>query len=188
MMKKFALLEFWRHLIAKLLLTLFLIPFAFSALEASHIRAGEIIATRIDPFERTYEFTFIGYRDDKTNVRFGDGIFRFGDGDFEEIPLVANEVQISENLFRVEFRLVRTYRSNGAYIASYKENYLNEGIANMNDSDGTTFYVESQIVIDGLVGLNSTPRFTHPPIDDGTIGLAYHHNPVAFDPDEDSLS
>ncbi|MDW3193498.1 MAG: gliding motility-associated C-terminal domain-containing protein [Cytophagales bacterium] len=188
MMKKITLLEFWRHLFIKSCLTLFLFALLISDLEASHIRAGEIIATRIDPFERTYEFTFIGYRDDLTSVRFGNGIFRFGDGEIEEIPTIFNEVQIRENLFRVEFRLVHTYRGNGAYTVSYEEEYRNRGIANMNDSGNTLFYVESQIVIDGLVGLNSTPRFTYPPIDDGTIGLAYHHNPVAFDPDDDSLS
>lgn len=188
MMKKFTLLEFWRQFPVKLCLLLFVCFTSTGDLRASHIRAGEIIATRIDPFERTYEFTFIGYRDNVTGVRFGDGIFRYGDGELEEIPTVTNEVQISENLFRVEFRLIHTYRANGAYIVSYEEDFRNEGIANMNDSDGTAFYVESQIVIDGAVGINSTPRFTYPPIDDGKIGLAYHHNPVAFDPDEDSLS
>ena len=119
MMKKIMLLEFWRHLFIKSCLTLFLFALVISGLEASHIRAGEIIARRIDPFERTYEFTFIGYRDDLTNVRFGDGIFRFGDGEIEEIPTILNEVQIRENLFRVEYRLVHTYRANGAYTVSY---------------------------------------------------------------------
>ncbi len=188
MMKKFTLLEFSRQFPVRLCLILFTFFATLNDLLASHIRAGEIIATRIDPFERTYEFTFIGYRDNVTGVRFGDGVFSYGDGNFENIATVTNEVQISENLFRVEFRLVHTYAANGAYTVSYEEIYRNAGIANMDNSGDTPFYVESQIVIDGAVGLNSTPRFTYPPIDDGKIGLAYRHNPVAFDPDEDSLS
>lgn len=188
MMKKFTLLEFSRQFPIKLCLILFTFFANLNDLLASHIRAGEIIATRIDPFERTYEFTFIGYRDNVTGVRFGDGVFSYGDGNFENVATVTNEVQISENLFRVEFRLVHTYAANGAYTVSYEEIYRNAGIANMDNSGDTPFYVESQIVIDGAVGLNSTPRFTYPPIDDGKIGLAYRHNPVAFDPDEDSLS
>lgn len=179
---------FLRHNSVKPYLMLFIMGLMVVDSWASHIRAGEIIATRIDPFERTYEFTFIGYRDNLTAVRFGDGVFSYGDSDIEQIPPVTNEVQISENLFRVELRLVHTYRANGAYTVSYQEDYRNQGIVNMNDSDGTAFYVESQIVIDGAVGMNSTPRFTYPPIDDGKVGLAYRHNPVAFDPDEDSIS
>lgn len=188
MMKNFTTLEFWRQFLVKSCLLLFVFSLTALDLEASHIRAGEIIATRIDPFQRTYEFTFIGYRDDVSGVRFGLGVFSFGDGNTENIPVITSEVQLAENLFRVEFRLVHTYAANGAYTVSYEEEFRNKGIANMDDSDATAFYVESQIVIDGAVGLNSTPRFTYPPIDDGTIGLAYRHNPVAYDPDGDSLS
>lgn len=188
MMKIFTALEFWRQFLIKSCLILFVLSIAALDLRASHIRAGEIIASRIDPFERTYEFTFIGYRDNVSGVRFGLGVFSYGDGSSENLPEITNEVQISENLFRVEFRLVHNYIANGAYTVSYQEDYRNAGIANMDNSDATAFYVESQIVIDGAVGLNSTPRFTYPPIDDGKIGLAYRHNPVAFDPDGDSLS
>lgn len=177
-----------RQFFFRLFVSLGLLITLSTSIHASHIRAGEIIARRIDNFVPTYEFTFIGYRDNVTSARFGNGIFSYGDGETEEVPLVTNEVQISQNLFRVEFRLVHTYPANGAYTVSYIEEFRNEGIANMASSAGTAFYVESQIVIDGIAGLNSTPRFTFPPIDDGKVGLAYLHNPVAFDPDDDSLS
>ncbi len=187
-MKQLTPLVFRRQLKLRLYLSVLIVFLISTRGNASHIRAGEIIANRADPFQRTYEFIFVGYRDNVTQARFGNGIFSFGDGSTERILPVTNEVQISENLFCVEFRLVHTYAANGAYTVSYEEEFRNQGIANMDDSDATVFYVESQIVIDGAVGMNSTPRFTYPPIDDGKIGLAYSHNPIAFDPDEDSLS
>ena len=177
-----------QQLYARILLILCTAITFSTSLHASHIRAGEIIARRTDNFQLSYEFIFIGYRDNVTSARFGNGVFSYGDGTTEEIPLVTNEVQISENLFRVEFRLLHTYAAGGAYTVSYIEDFRNDGIANMASSASTAFYVESQIVIDGGTGLNSTPRFTFPPIDDGKVGLAYLHNPVAFDPEGDSLS
>ena len=47
--------------------------------QATHIRAGEVIARRVSNL--TYEFTFTGYRDIE-GVPFGQGAFDFGDGDF----------------------------------------------------------------------------------------------------------
>ena len=38
---------------------------------ATHIRAGEIIARRIDNLTFTYEFIFIGYRDTDSGIEFG---------------------------------------------------------------------------------------------------------------------
>ena len=47
---------------------------------ATHIRAGEIIARRVNVQTLEYEFTVVGYTDTRSNVVFGPGIINFGDG------------------------------------------------------------------------------------------------------------
>jgi len=180
-------LKQWNPLITISILVSFLL---IADLQASHIRAGEIIARRIDNFTFTYEFIFIGYRDNDTGVRFGNGTFDFGDGDFLSGPnsFIISETQISANIFRAEFRLVHTFQAPNSYVVSYQEDWRNEGISNMINSGTTSFYVETLIVIDPFFGINNTPILTVPPIDEGSPGVIFIHNAGAFDPDGDSLS
>ncbi len=157
---------------------------------ASHIRAGEIIARRVDPLSFTYEFTFIGYRDNDTGIEFGNGIFDFGDGatlDGSETNLVSEDSVLADNIIRQIFRFRHTYSAPRDYIVSYAENYRNAGIANMENSSTTRFYVETLIVIDPFVGINNSPILTVPPIDEAAPGARFIHNPGAFDPDGDSI-
>jgi len=49
--------------------------------KATHVRAGEITYERISSTALTYRFTITGIRDnDSGQVRFGLGVFDFGDG------------------------------------------------------------------------------------------------------------
>lgn len=171
----------------------FLFPIVFVLLgyiaEATHIRAGEVIARRVSGL--TYQFTFIGYRDIE-GVPFGQGVFDFGDGNFfgddpgEEIPW-GNIVELENGVEKWEFTLTYTYAGASNYLVSYQEDFRNANIQNVAGSVSTTFYVETLIVIDPLI-VNSTPFFTVPPIDQGVVGGIFEHNPGAFDPDGDSLS
>jgi hypothetical protein len=53
----------------------------------------------------------------------------------------------------------------------------------------TTFYIESKIIIDPFYGPNQSPVLTIPPIDRACPGVAFFHNPGAYDPDPgDSIS
>lgn len=155
--------------------------------EATHIRAIEITARRISATSLTFEFLITGYRD-IAGVDFAPGRFSFGDGSSTEninwtfVEDVGNDTQ------KWQFVVTYTYASPGAFKVSYQEPFRNEGIVNMSNSVGTQYFTESLIVIDPLVGLNSTPVLTVPPIDLGASGLIYIHNPGAFDPDGDSLS
>ncbi|WP_436515677.1 gliding motility-associated C-terminal domain-containing protein [Ekhidna sp. To15] len=156
---------------------------------ATHIRAGEVIAKRVSGL--TYQFTFIGYRDIE-GVPFGDGTFDFGDGTIfggengDRIPWENIEL-IGEGVEKWEFTLTYTYAGGSNYLVSYSENYRNANIQNISGSVSTTFYVETLVVVDALI-VNSTPFFTVPPIDQGVVGGIFEHNPGAFDPDGDSLS
>ena len=158
-----------------------------SELHATHIRAGEVIARRTNTTSLTYEFTFVGYRDTESGIQFGNGVFDFGDGTIREADFLIVETPIAPNIVRAEFRVIHTYQAPSAYTVSYREDFRNAGIANMANSVNTAFYVETQIVIDPLIGINNTPVLTVPPIDDGLTGVRFVHNPGAFDEDGDSL-
>lgn len=156
---------------------------------ATHIRAGEITARRIDNVSLTFEFTFTGFRDTGSVIEFGDGVFDFGDGQTNEgWDYLPSKTYIGNDIEMVEYKIVHVYTAPGSYLISYEEKFRNDGIVNMDNSVATTFYVESMIVIDPFFGLNNTPILTVPPIDFAVVGGEFIHNAGAFDPDGDSLS
>ena len=106
--------------IAKFVLFTSLIISSGVSLKASHIRAGEIIARRIDISSRTFEFVFIGYRDDDTDARFGTGIFDLGDGTTITNNFLVREERISSNVVRAEFVIPHSYAAPGTYSISYR--------------------------------------------------------------------
>ena len=157
----------------------------------THIRAGEIVVRRVDNLTLTYEFTFIGYRDTDSGILFGNGVFDFGDGnvqDGRENPFEITETRITDNIVRSEWTVRHTYRTQRNYVVSYLEQNRNGGISNMTNSVNTPFYVESLVVIDPFLGLNNSPILTVPPIDEGSPGVLFIHNPGAFDEDGDILT
>ena len=176
------------NLLYLLLIAISIVPLS---LEATHIRAGEIIVKRIDPLTFTYEFTFVGYRDTDSGILFGSGTFDFGDGDLQDgtdQPFLIRETQITRNLVRAEFTVTHTYRTQRNYVVSYVERNRNGGISNMANSINTPFYVESLVVIDPFLGQNDSPVLTVPPIDEGSPGVLFIHNPGAYDKEGDFLT
>ncbi|MBV6647686.1 MAG: gliding motility-associated C-terminal domain-containing protein, partial [Cyclobacteriaceae bacterium] len=172
----------------KILVLTILLATAQSAM-ATHIRAGEIIARRIDNLQLTYEFTMIAYIDTESGIPFGGGTFNFGDGESITRNFNVTPPQVvGNNLARVTFTLVHTYQAPNSYLVSYEEDFRNAGISNMDNSVNTPFYTQTRIVIDPFFGVNNTPVLTVPPIDEGLISVSFLHNPGAFDPDGDSLA
>src|SRR5258706_13703651 len=57
----------------------------------------------------------------------------------------------------------------------------------MVNSVDTPFFIQTQINIDPLL-CDNLPVLLVPPIDQGCTGVAWIHNPGAYDPDGDSLS
>jgi gliding motility-associated-like protein len=156
---------------------------------ATHIRAGEIIARRIDNLTYTYEFIFVGYRDRNSVIQFGNGVFDFGDGTVIDVQTTEfRNTIISSTIEKAEYRITHTYNRVQSFVVSYREENRNAGISNMQRSVDTPFYVETLIVIDPFLGVNSSPVLTVPPIDEGTPGVTFIHNPGAFDEDGDILS
>ena len=160
-----------------------------TVLSATHIRGGHIEYKQIT--DRTFEFTFIGYRD-TDGVLFGNGLFDFGDGvvfggeDSEDVISWTIEERV-DNIEIWKFTLVHTYRSPGEYSVSYKEGFRNFDTANISESTSTYFYVQASLVIDPLLGTNSSPSFSAPHFK-GLVGQPYLNAFYMTDPDGDSLS
>lgn len=161
---------------------------------ATHIRAGEITARRIDPQRPIYEITVTGYADTGSPVLFGsNGILDYGDGTSEQINNEGNtgwipRTRITDGTWRYELTRTHTFPGQKTYKISFRELYRNEGVLNMDNSVNMPFYIETVIVIDAFIGVNNTPQLLVPPVDKAAVGKLYIHNAGAYDVDGDSLS
>lgn len=161
------------------------------AVNATHIRAGEITAERVSPQALTFRITVVGYTDTRSQVVFGPGDIDFGDGRVERLNTEAdfNVTQpLGNQVAKNTFVITHTFQGPGTYTIRFREFNRNDRTLNMDNSVETPFYIETQIVIDPFIGVNSSPVLTIPPVDNGGVGIRYIHNPGAFDPDGDSLA
>ncbi len=173
-----------------LLLCLICLP---QAVQATHIRAGQITAER-DPTSSnpyTYIFTLTIYRDTK-GVDQPNATLNFGvDGATQTVPvsrdrstgqLLGNDIEVLTFTYRY------TYPGPNTYKVTFTEENRNAGVVNMTNSDNTAFHIETEFTINPNLGLNNSVVLRNPPIDRATVGQRFCHNPAAFDPDGDSLS
>lgn len=172
-------------------LTIFVLSAA--QVHATHLRAGEIIVERVNCQALTFRITIVAYTDcEPANpVLFGEGFLDFGDGrDPIQLPQIQNveRSDLGEGVCTAQFTVEHTYGSPGTYKIGYTEPNRNEGVLNIDNSVNTTFYVETEINIDPFLGCNNSPVLLIPPIDRACPGVAFFHNPGAFDPDGDSIS
>ncbi len=167
---------------------------------ATHIRAGEITVQRLNCQSKTVVVFITGYVDlIGGQVTFGGGTIDFGDGsepidnirEDSRVSIIFDEMPIDggNGVGITRFRVEHTYSGNSIYVISYQESNRNEGIVNMDNSVETPFYVETMLRFDGTLGCNMyLPEMLVPPIDFGCTGVAFYHNPGAFDRDGDSLA
>jgi len=166
--------------------------FPLYKVEATHLRAGEITVERVGCSSRQVKVTVTVYTDTGCGsgcVLFGglQDVLDFGDGQTILVPETPNmpfpgavNVGIATRTF------FHTYPAIGRYTISYIEPNRNEGVLNIFNSVFTTFYIETQI--DLSLGCERSPVLLVPPIDEACTGVAFFHNPGAYDPDGDSLS
>ncbi len=157
---------------------------------ATHLRAGEITVERISCVSRTFRITVTVYTDTDSPVRFGGSqdILDFGDGKGMLVPETQNTPYPGGvDIGIASFSVLHTYGGPGLFTISYLEPNRNEGVLNIDNSVNTTFYIETQIDLSVLLCDNS-PVLLVPPIDQACSGVAFYHNPGAYDPDGDSLS
>lgn len=184
----------------------FLIIFSSTTILATHNRSGEILYKRIPPYSSyTYSITVIKYTDNGPNVadRCLDTIY-FGDGQkglAQRVngisgscscgPSACGEIIVNEPGYVLKeniYTTTHTYANLGVYTVSSSDPNRNGGIINIPNSINIPFYIESVIVINASLGINSSPILTNIPADKGFFNSCYFHNPGAYDPDGDSLS
>src|SRR6478735_6348497 len=158
---------------------------------ATHLRAGEITVERLNCTSLTFKICITVYTNTGSEIKFGDGDLDFGDGSPKHVtPTIDNTKRpdLGPNVGTVTYCINHTYSGPGRYVISYGENNRNGGILNLYNSVETKFYVETIINIDPLLGCSNSPRLLVPPIDKACTGVAFYHNPGAYDPDGDSIS
>jgi hypothetical protein len=180
-----------------LVITVFSLFLITQISSATHLRAGEITVVRDNCASLTFKITITVYIDTESGVKFGDpsdsgqDVLDFGDGEqyFVRERPTEPRPDLGVNMGIASIELTHTYRGPGTYKISYREPMRNEKILNMVNSGNNHFYLETEIIIDPFLGCNNSPQLKIPPVDRGCIGVAFQHNPGAFDPDpKDSLS
>jgi hypothetical protein len=168
---------------------------------ATHLRAGEITVRRDACNSLKFWITITVYTNTKdTDVKFGgdDDILDFGDGSDPDgdnrigvlVPETPNTpFDPAANIATASFTTSHIYPGGHSYLISYSEANRNANVLNMDQSVETRFYIETLIKIDNLIGCDQhTPVLGVPPIDKGCVGVAWFHNPGAYDLDGDSLT
>ncbi|MBO0931387.1 T9SS type B sorting domain-containing protein [Fibrella aquatilis] len=174
-----------------LLLAILCVP---TAVQASHVRAGEITTRRISNTSLTYEITLTTYYDILTGGPAADAaktaLFCFGDGSRLEVPRQEPIRKINSATTINIYRTIHTYSGPGTYSISGLIRNRNNMTRNINggDSQKVNFFVTTTISAIPILGLNSTPVLLNPPVDSARIGQKYCHNPAAYDADGDSLA
>lgn len=159
---------------------------------ATHLRAGEITATRVSCLDRTYLIKVTVYIDTESGVHFGGPgeLLFFGDSTWVEVPDTPTTPRpdLGLNMGMATFSVLHTYAGPGRYLIRYSEPYRNGGVVNIANPLSTLFYIETSIEINPFVGCDNSPQLLVPPIDKACVGSAWYHNPGAYDIDGDSLS
>lgn len=153
--------------------------------QATHNRAGEITLTQLD--ELTYEITITTFTytlsqadRNRLEVQWGDNTFSY-----------ANRVSITKlpNFYQKNIYITQhTFPGPGIYEMVVQDPNRNKGVKNIPNSVNVVFSIKTTMLINPLIGDNSSPILLNPPIDRAAYGHIFIHNPAAYDPDGDSIS
>lgn len=187
----------------KNLLLVILLFIGFSNAFATHNRAGEItykyVGDALHPYK--YQITVTTYTKfiiGASNTDRCDLVVYFGDGDSVEhvpringpsfdCPSAADGLMIAPTTRKNIYQVDHNYAGPGNYIITMEDPNRNSGICNIPDSDNSSFFLRSELVISPFLGQNDSPDLLNPPIDDACVGVCFEHNPSAYDADGDSL-
>lgn len=157
--------------------------------KATQVVAGEITYRCLDAAQRTYQIT--------TNIYYrsltGDStiIFHYGDGNVDTLSALNDSAVGSGCSGPVglhRFQTIHSYSADGNYIIHVSILSRIDSIVNIPNSANASLHLETVLGINPFSGANSSPIFTYPPLDNAMLNFLFIHNPVAVDPDGDSLS
>ena len=164
---------------------------AISETQATHLRAGEITTRRISSTSLTYEVTMTTYHDEIGGRTASDqqdpSYFCFGIGPAVAVKR-ASRIVINRATTANTYVATYTYPGPGIYRITCTITNRNENVRNIPTSIQTSFQLQTTIVVNAALGLNSTPVLLNPPLDSARVGQKWCHNPAAFDADGDSLA
>ena len=121
---------------------------------ATHNRAGEITFKQTGPL--TFEITLITFTDPTTlaHQQRTELYFAFSDNTQDTFPRIS-ETLVGTNISKNEYFGVHTFPAVGTYIIAMEDPNRNAGVANIPNSVNVSFYLESILMINPLIGNNS---------------------------------
>jgi len=130
---------------------------------------------------------------DDTYIFFGDNSALHGsDKDASGRPLMmrtADPLLSTADIEVLYFDFEHTYGGAGTYRAGFIGENRNDNIINMMNSVATSFFIETQVILNPAYGVpNHSPVLLAPAVDKAGLGQVYLHNPAAYDADGDSLA
>lgn len=187
-----------RNLFKALLFILFLLlP---KEIFATHIRAADITAERIGLTQYKIRLSvYTDYNNVKDNLNSQNPIdvetltIGFGNqsNPLDEVDVKRKSVKqiVSGETFENIYELVYNFPAvNNGYVIYFVGKNRNDNVVNINNSANSFIYVETFVFIDAFSPVNTSPKFTVPPIDIAAVNKVYTHNPGAYDADGDSLA
>ncbi len=155
--------------------------------QGTHNRAGEIIICQVSGF--TYEATIITHTKLSAPADRPELILDWGDGSpLDTIARTTSEIFQGQDLRRNTYVATHLYAGPGVFTLQFDDQNRNGGVINVPNSIAQSFCVKTQLVISPITGGNCSVRFLNSPIQNACINRPWIHNPVAVDPDGDSLS
>lgn len=154
---------------------------------ATHNRAGEITYRHVSGY--IYEITIITYTYTPSEANKSRDVLplNWGDGSTGNIPRISEEY-LPDNFTLNTYKTTHTYPGPGTYTISMEDPNRNDGVINIVESVNVPFAISTTLRIDAILGGNTTPVLTNPPVDNAAIGVKFIHNPAAYDADGDSLA
>ena len=160
---------------------------AWLSMQATHNRAGEITYCNTSDF--TYEVQIITHTKTSSPADRNFLEIFWGDGTSDTLYRIpGSPVFLPNDAQENTYSGSHTYIGPGIFTLSFIDPNRNAGVLNIPNSVQEPFCVQTQLVISPVTGANCSVRFLNPPLQDACLNQPWYHNPVAYDPDGDSLS
>lgn len=171
----------------KRLFSCILLVFSVVVAFATHNRAGEITYKHVSGY--IYEITIVTYTYTPSEANKSRDVLSldWGDGTTGTIPRISEEY-LPDDFTKNLYKTTHSYPGPGTYTISMVDPNRNEGVVNIVESVNVPFAISTTLRIDAILGGNTTPVLTNPPVDNAAIGVKFIHNPAAYDADGDSLA
>ena len=167
-----------------LLISLVAVFVFYSKLFATHNMGGIITYRHISG--TTYEATVTTYTKSSSPADRPDLLLYWGDDFSDTIPRISSEL-VSNNVLKNIYIGTHTYSSTGHYILHVEDPNRNAGIINIPNSVNVPFYIEAELITDGLNSENNSALFSGIPIFDLNTD-SFSFNLGFYDPDADILT